>query len=180
VHKLLVRQLAKAAKASEAGDSQALLDLVSAAYEQSDNDRRRTDRSISLMIAELDVLNRGLDRLVQERTAALREREAELRAQNLRFDAALNNMTQALQMFDASGRLLIWNQQFLEMYRLPADAVKPGRTLRELLVYRSKSGTFSEDPDRYSESLQATIAPSWRGGSAKICERRVICWGTWW
>jgi diguanylate cyclase (GGDEF)-like protein/PAS domain S-box-containing protein len=158
VHKLLVRQLAKAAKASEAGDSQALLDLVSAAYEQSDNDRRRTDRSISLMISELDVLNRGLDRLVQERTAALREREAELRAQNLRFDAALNNMTQALQMFDSSGRLLIWNQQFLEMYRLSPDDVKPGRTLRELLVCRSKTGTFLEDPDRYSESLQAQIA----------------------
>jgi diguanylate cyclase (GGDEF)-like protein len=158
VHKLLVRQLAKAAKASEAGGSQALLDLVSAAYEQSDNDRRRTDRSISLMIAELDVLNRGLDRLVQERTAALREREAELRAQNLRFDAALNTMTQALQMFDASGRLLIWNQQFLEMYRLSSDAVKPGCTLRELLVCRSKTGTFLEDPDQYSESLQAAIA----------------------
>ena len=65
-------------------DLQALLALVAEAYEQSDNDRHRTDRSIALMIKELEQLNRGLDQLVQERTAALREREAELQAQNLR------------------------------------------------------------------------------------------------
>ena len=85
MHKLLARQLGKA-KASGEVDLSTLLDLVSAAYEQSDNDRRRTDRSISLMIGELDQLNRGLERLVEERTAALREGKAELRAQNLRFD----------------------------------------------------------------------------------------------
>ena len=44
------------------------------------------------MVKELEHLNRGLDQLVQERTAALREREAELQAQNLRFDAAIENM----------------------------------------------------------------------------------------
>ena len=68
MHKLLARQLGKA-KASGEVDLSTLLELVSAAYEQSDNDRRRTDRSISLMIGELDQLNRGLERLVEERTA---------------------------------------------------------------------------------------------------------------
>ena len=74
MHKLLARQLAKAANGSGEFELQALLTLVSEAYEQSDNDRDRTDRSIALMVAELEQLNRGLDRLVQERTAALRER----------------------------------------------------------------------------------------------------------
>jgi hypothetical protein len=73
VHKLLARQLGKAAKASGEVDLPTLLELVSAAYEQSDNNRRRTDRSISLMIGELDQFNRGLEQLVEERTAALRE-----------------------------------------------------------------------------------------------------------
>ena len=50
MHKLLARQLAKAAKASGEVDLQALLALVSGAYEQSDVDRQRTDRSIALMI----------------------------------------------------------------------------------------------------------------------------------
>ena len=71
------------------------------------------------MIAELDELHRGLERLVEDRTATLREREDELRAQNLRFHAALNNMSQALVMFDASGRLLVCNGRYNEMYGLP-------------------------------------------------------------
>jgi diguanylate cyclase (GGDEF)-like protein len=158
VHKLLTRQLAKSEKASGEVDLQVLVDSVSAAYEQSDSDRRRTDRSISMMIEELDQLNRGLDQLVKERTTALREREAELRAQNLRFDAALNNMSQALLMFDSSARLVIYNQRYIDMYRLSPDLVKPGCTIRELLDYRTKNGTFSEDPDQYIEDLQAAIA----------------------
>lgn len=60
MHKLLARQLAKAAKNSGEIDLPALAALVSAAYEQSDADRQRTDRSISLMVAELEKLNRGL------------------------------------------------------------------------------------------------------------------------
>jgi PAS domain-containing protein len=105
VHKLIARQLAKASDGSGQVNLDLFAELVSGAYEQADQDRRRTDRSISLMIEELDQLNRGLERLVEERTAALREREDELRAQNLRFDAALNNMSQALLMFDSSARL---------------------------------------------------------------------------
>jgi diguanylate cyclase (GGDEF)-like protein/PAS domain S-box-containing protein len=158
VHKLLARQLGKAAKASGEVDLPTLLELVSAAYEQSDNDRRRTDRSISLMIGELDQLNRGLERLVEERTAALREGKAELRAQNLRFDAALSNMSQALLMFDSAARLVICNQRYIEMYGLSPELVRPGRTVRELLDARAKSGTFSDDPDRYIERLQTAIA----------------------
>ena len=157
MHKLLARQLGKA-KASGEVDLPTLLELVSAAYEQSDNDRRRTDRSISLMIGELDQLNRGLERLVEERTAALREGKAELRAQNLRFDAALSNMSQALLMFDSAARLVICNQRYIEMYGLSPELVKPGRTVRELLDARAKSGTFSDDPDRYIERLQTAIA----------------------
>src|SRR5258708_31610485 len=113
---LFARQLAKATKPCGNVDIDALGLLVSSAYEQSDRDRRRTDRSISLMIEELDQLNRGLERVVAERTAALQEREEQLRAQNLRFDAALNNMSQALMMYDADGRLVCCNHPYPELY----------------------------------------------------------------
>ena len=107
MNNLFARQLAKAAKPCGGIDIELLGQLVSGAYDQAHHDRRRTDRSIALMIEELDRLNRGLERLVEERTAALRQREEELQAQNLRFDAALNNMSQALLMFDSSARLVI-------------------------------------------------------------------------
>jgi diguanylate cyclase (GGDEF)-like protein len=158
VHKLFTRQLAKATKTSGEIDLAALGELVASAYEQSDRDRRRTDRSISLMIGELDQLNRGLEQLVGERTAALREREAELQAQNLRFDAALNNMSQALLMFDSSARLVICNARFYQMYDLSPETIKPGCKLTDLLEHRKITGTFSPDPDEYVENLLAMLA----------------------
>jgi PAS domain-containing protein len=116
VHKLFARQLAKATTPSGGIDLDELGGLVGSAYDQADHDRRRTDRSISLMIEELDTLNRGLENLVAVRTEALRDSETQLKAQNLRFEAAVNNMSQALLMFDRDRRLVICN--------LPAD-VRP-------------------------------------------------------
>ena len=50
MNKLFARQLAKATTPSGSVDLDELGKLVAAAYEQSDRDRRRTDRSISLLI----------------------------------------------------------------------------------------------------------------------------------
>jgi diguanylate cyclase (GGDEF)-like protein/PAS domain S-box-containing protein len=158
VNSLFARQLAKAAKPCGGVDIELLGQLVSGAYDQAHHDRRRTDRSIALMIEELDRLNRGLERLVEERTAALRQREEELQAQNLRFDAALNNMSQALLMFDSSARLVISNNRYQDMYGLSAEIVKPGCLLRELLLHRRDNDTFADDLDSYIENLMAVIA----------------------
>ena len=157
MHKLLARQLAKATKDSGEVDLQALLALVGEAYEQSDNDRHRTDRSIALMIKELEQLNRGLDQLVQERTAALREREAELQAQNLLFDAALRNMAHGLCMFDRNERLIVCNDRYAELSGLARDLVKPGVTLRAILEARAAGGGGPLHADNYVEDRLAQI-----------------------
>ena len=149
MHKLLARQLAKAANGSGEFELQALLTLVSEAYEQSDNDRDRTDRSIALMVAELEQLNRGLDQLVQERTAALREREAELEAQNLRFDAALKNMPYGLCMFNGDEHLIVCNERYGEMYGLTPEQTAPGMTLRSILDARIANGRSPADGAAY-------------------------------
>jgi diguanylate cyclase (GGDEF)-like protein len=157
MYSLFARQLAKATKPCGALDLDLLGQLVSGAYDQAHHDRQRTDRSIALMIEELDRLNRGLEQLVEERTVALRAREEELRAQNFRFDAALNNMSQALLMFDSSARLVISNHRYYEMYGLSPEAVNPGCPLRDLLESRRESGTFSDDADSYVENLTSVI-----------------------
>jgi diguanylate cyclase (GGDEF)-like protein len=157
VHKLFSRQIAKATLKDGAIDIDALGTLISAAYEQSDLDRRRTDRSMALMIEELDHLNRDLERLVAERTIALRDREGELRAQNLLFDTALNNMSQGLLMFDFKGRLVICNQRYRDMYGLTAEQAKPGCTPLDLLNLRKANGTFAGDPAAYTRELEEYI-----------------------
>ena len=149
MHKLLARQLAKAESGSGGFNLQTLLQLVSDAYGQADGDRHRTDRSIALMIEELEELNCSLDRLVQERTAALREREAELQAQNLRFDAALTNMAHGLCMFDREQRLVVCNERYGEMYGLRPEQTKPGTTLRSILEARVRAGKTPQDGAQY-------------------------------
>ena len=158
MNKLFARQLEKAKTAAGETDLDALRELIITAYEQSDRDRRRTDRSISLMVEELDQLNRSLERQVADRTATLREREAQLQEQNIRIDAALNNMSQGLAMFDSSARMVICSKPYMTMYGLPPDLIKPGITVSELLRYRLKTGTFAGDPDAYTETLLASTA----------------------
>jgi diguanylate cyclase (GGDEF)-like protein len=157
VHKLFARQLAKARAPSGEVDVDLLGELVTAAYEETDRDRRRTDRSISRMIEELDQLNRGLECLVTERTTALRAREQELRDQNLHFTTALANMSQALMLFDAAGRLVIFNQRYCEMYGIPPEVIKPGCPVEELLELRNRNGTFPEDVQAHVKKLREAV-----------------------
>lgn len=121
MHKLLARQIAKATDEAGSVDLEKLFALIADAYADVDRDRRCTDRSMSLMIEEIDTVQRNLERAVIERTKELREREAELQAQNMRFAAAISHMSQGLVMFDSQTRLVICNQRFLAMYGLEAD-----------------------------------------------------------
>jgi diguanylate cyclase (GGDEF)-like protein len=157
VHKLLAQQVAKTLDGDGAVDLEKLYGLVSAAYEESDRDRRRTDRSMSLMIEELDGVQRNLEATVISRTKELREREAELGAQNMRLDAALANMSQGLVMFDGEARLVICNQKFISLYRLDNEDIKPGDTLTHILARRAANGTFSATPEDYAQTLVAAI-----------------------
>jgi diguanylate cyclase (GGDEF)-like protein/PAS domain S-box-containing protein len=72
----------------------------------------------------------------------LQQREEELRTQNMRFDMAINNMSQGLAMFDAGQRLLVCNRLYADLYGLTPEQVKPGTTLRQLLEYRHAKGVF--------------------------------------
>jgi PAS domain-containing protein len=82
---------------------------VSGAYDELDRDRRRTDRSMSLMIEEIDAVQRNLERLVIERTEELRAREARFASAEHALGRGLSNMSQGLVMFDGEGRLVICN-----------------------------------------------------------------------
>ena len=157
MHKLFAKQLAKATNPTGEVDIDLLGQLVSAALEQSDNDRRRTDRSISLMVEELDQLNRGLENTIAERTSELRQREAELRLQNLRFNAALENMPQGLCMFDRDKRLVVSNIQYAKIYELDPEKLKIGTSLRTILDWQIAAGHCPTNSQRYIEQRLAEV-----------------------
>src|SRR5258705_1430336 len=58
-------------------------------------------------------------------------------------------MTQGLLLFDSSGRLVICNQQYIDMFGVSPDIVKPGCHLRDLILHRQEQGTFVGDVDAY-------------------------------
>ena len=82
--------------------------------------------------------------------ASLIANSQELERANMRFNAALNNMSQGLCMFDARQRIVVSNHRFREIYGFGPVQVKPGTTVRQLLEYRIANGSyFGPDPDEY-------------------------------
>ena len=63
----------------------------------------------------------------------LKKQEWNLRETNLLLDAALENMSQGLCLYDAENRLEVVNKRFFEIFRLPRGQLKPGATFREVL-----------------------------------------------
>jgi methyl-accepting chemotaxis protein len=76
----------------------------------------------------------------------LSEREAaasEWRTQNVRFNAALNNMSQGLCMFDASKRLVVSNDRYARMYALPPELLQPGTSHEAIIKHRIANGILA-------------------------------------
>ena len=72
-----------------------------------------------------------------------------MRTTHRNLTRAFNNISHGLCMFDAVGTLVLVNERYLEMYRLSDSIVKPGCSLRDLLVHRKALGMFEGDVDEY-------------------------------
>jgi len=70
-----------------------------------------------------------------------------------RLDVAASNMTQGLLMIDASERIVVCNQRYIEMYGLSPDLVKPGCSFRDLMAHRKQTGSFTGDIAEYRAAL---------------------------
>jgi diguanylate cyclase (GGDEF)-like protein/PAS domain S-box-containing protein len=64
----------------------------------------------------------------------LKAQEHSLRQTNLRLDAALDNMSQGLCLFDSGNRLEVVNRRFLEIFGLTGNEIKTGVTLVEIVA----------------------------------------------
>jgi PAS domain-containing protein len=80
-----------------------------------------------------------------------------LSEQNFRLDVALNNMNQGLCMFDARGRIAIWNERYRQMYNIDPRDIWRGCSVPDLLAARMNAGTFPLDPERYDADLRAVL-----------------------
>ncbi len=87
-----------------------------------------------------------------------RQREQELERQTIRLEAAVNNMSQGLCMFDADRRLVICNSNYATLYGLPPEVVKAGTPLDRILTHRIEHGMHpAGDKDAYLASRLALV-----------------------
>lgn len=104
-------------------------------------------------VAERD---RAEKELMKRVAAELKRWDRRLVEQNQRFNAALENMSQGLCMFDADERLIVCNERYSALYGLTADLVKPGTTLSEIVRHRIDNGLYAEgSPEAYIKERQA-------------------------
>ncbi|HEY4721658.1 MAG TPA: EAL domain-containing protein, partial [Anaerolineae bacterium] len=84
--------------------------------------------------------------------------ELRLRSRSeVNLDSALKHMSQGLSMFDKDLNLVSCNDKYIEMFRLPPELVKPGRSIREILQFRKKTGTFVGEVDPYIDNLVSQL-----------------------
>ena len=89
----------------------------------------------------------------------LRRRDAELRAKGDQFNAAIDNMSQGLSMFDGEKRLIVCNTRYASMFKLPPELTKPGTSLGEIVNYRTANGILeSASQKKYIEKCMAAIS----------------------
>ncbi len=111
----------------------------------------------------LNALNKHFRKLMASE-ASLAEREMQLAGQanqlacaNMQIDAALNNITQGLCMFDENARIVVVNRRYADMYGLSPEIVKPGCPLQRLIEHRKDVGLFKGDPRHYCEDIINTV-----------------------
>ncbi|MDO8607619.1 MAG: PAS domain S-box protein [Phaeospirillum sp.] len=118
MHKLLARQLRKAAHGSPDGavDLSRLIAMVDLAYEEADQERRLKDRALDVMQSEIGEMSR---RVVEEAEA--------------RFNLLMDNVGEAVVVIDGSGRIEAFNSVAENIFGHVAEEVR-GQNISMLMA----------------------------------------------
>jgi diguanylate cyclase (GGDEF)-like protein/PAS domain S-box-containing protein len=96
--------------------------------------------------------------IIRQMARQNRESQARLESEKQRLDTALNNMTQGLVLYDASARVVICNQRYIDMYNLSTDVAKPGCHFYDLIRHRQATGSFDGDIDQFCSTIMHNVA----------------------
>ncbi|MGE0063096.1 MAG: putative bifunctional diguanylate cyclase/phosphodiesterase [Xanthobacteraceae bacterium] len=101
------------------------------------------------------------------------------------LELALDNMTHGLCVYDAQGRLQMFNARYLELHGFTRDEIKIGWTFLDLVRHLARSGHFSGDPDQYAVDIAAGLAkdgvverqPTLTNGRTLLCTHTLTASG---
>ena len=95
--------------------------------------------------------------IVRRMTRQHQESQQRLEQEKHRRDTALNNMTQGLVLFDASARVVVNNQRYLDMFGLSPAVVVPGCHFYDLMWHRAEVGSFDDDVDEFCSTIRRNV-----------------------
>ncbi len=116
-----------------------ICDVAAGRYEDAVEGTDRADEvgDIARAVVILQASARERDSLrenIEIKNNRLKRQETELREQNVLFDAALNNMSHGLCMFDSDQRLIVSNRRYLELFDITLNEARPGMAWVEMFT----------------------------------------------
>ena len=114
---------------------------------------------VALSVLSMSFIGVLADRSIAKRTLAFEEiitqlsqaqlqvetSQKELQRQKVRLDTAINNMGAGLCMFDSERRLVICNDLYAKMYRLPPELLRSGTPHTDIIKHRIACGILMGD-----------------------------------
>ncbi|WP_342109436.1 EAL domain-containing protein [Methylobacterium sp. SI9] len=106
----------------------------------------------------------------------LKEQEDRLTETNLRLDAALDNMSQGLCLYDAQDRLMVVNRRYTEIYGLSPGAVTPGMSAVEVMNASLMAGNHPgcDIETLLREQREAFYGGVWHTHFQELCNGRIV------
>src|SRR5262249_56145623 len=83
----------------------------------------------------------------------------ELRVQNARFHAALNNMPHGVSMYDGDGRFVVSNSRYLEIYGFTPEEARLGAPFARMMERRMALDATPADPPALAAHLPTHPPP---------------------
>ncbi len=91
---------------------------------------------------------RGRGLAAEEVAEMLDETSQELRFSRQLLQATMENVSQGISVADSEGRIVAWNRRYLDLFDYPADMVRVGRPVADLIRWNAEHGEFGEtDPE---------------------------------
>jgi diguanylate cyclase (GGDEF)-like protein len=95
-------------------------------------------------------------------TRTLAANSVKLRETNDRFDVALANMSNGLSMFDADGKLMVWNDRYVELYEMSPEVVQRGAHINAIVAHRKQAGNLELEIETYVGEFRQMLTDAGR------------------
>jgi diguanylate cyclase (GGDEF)-like protein/PAS domain S-box-containing protein len=95
--------------------------------------------------------------IIWQITRQNREAKRRLQQEKQRVDTALDNMAQGLVLYDATARIVMFNQRYIDLLGLSNDVVRPGCRFRDVMEHCKQRGSFDGDVDQFCANIMRNV-----------------------